>query len=137
MFQHIHLGKAYASWSTTISSTGKRFIKQPRFEGGGGANILNRLPNFIQIWVYSSECKHSCNKNDRIQKHSKLITVIADSDNGVTLLHQSVVQSSLPRQELRIGGERHKLIIRLRNPGYELGEICVYKLIAFHLHRPM
>ena len=29
------------------------------------------------------------------------------------------------------------LMIRLRNPGYEFGEICVYKLILFHLRRPM
>ena len=26
---------------------------------------------------------------------------------------------------------------RLRNPGYEFGEICVYKLIVSHLRRPM
>ena len=28
-------------------------------------------------------------------------------------------------------------INRLRNPGYEFGEICVYELIASHLCRPM
>ena len=30
-----------------------------------------------------------------------------------------------------------QIICRLRNPGYEFGEICVYKLIASHLRRPM
>ena len=29
------------------------------------------------------------------------------------------------------------IMTRLRNPGYEFGEICVYKLIASHLRRPM
>ena len=29
------------------------------------------------------------------------------------------------------------IITRLRNPGYKCGEICVYKFIASHLHRPM
>ena len=29
------------------------------------------------------------------------------------------------------------LIARLRNPGYKFGEICVHKLIASHLRRPM
>ena len=31
----------------------------------------------------------------------------------------------------------YNVMSRLRNPGYEFGEICVYKLIASHLHRPM
>ena len=29
------------------------------------------------------------------------------------------------------------VMARLRNPGYKFGEICVYKLIASHLRRPM
>ena len=32
---------------------------------------------------------------------------------------------------------RRPFIVRLRNPGYRFGEMCVYKLIASHLRRPM
>ena len=43
------------------------------------------------------------------------------------LLCSGLACSPLPRS----------VFTRLWNPGYELGEICVYKLIASHLCRPM